>query len=293
MSFRGRLPVLAVAALIAAPAVALAAAASNSQSYPDSTGENPTAPDITSVSVANDDAGALTFTVNVNNRPALTPDMLLLMFIDTVKGKGDPESLGADWAIQLTSGLVSLFEWSGSEYLSAGSQSTLVYSYPPTGPVITVNARELGSPATLGLGVVLGSGVTEDANGEPDFTNFRADLAPDTDKGSYAYDVLTDFSLHIEAFTVGPKPAKAGKSFSAGLALTQSDTTGPVASGTVACKASIAGKPVAVKSRRLRNGVAVCVWVLPKAAAGKQITGSITVTTKGASAKKSFTARVS
>jgi hypothetical protein len=218
--------------------------------------------------------------------------MLLLMFIDTVKGKGDPDSLGADWAIQLTSGLVSLFEWSGSEYVSAGAQSTLMYAYPSTGPVITVNARELGSPATLGLGVVLGSGVTEDANGEPNFTNFRADLAPDIDKGSYEYDVLTEFSLHVEAFTVGPKPAQAGKSFSAGLALTQSDTAGPVASGAVGCRASISGKPVAVKSHRLRNGVAVCVWMLPRSAAGKRITGSITVTTKGTTAKKSFTARV-
>ncbi len=282
-----------LAFLIGVPAIALGAAASNSRSYSDSTGENPTAPDITSVVVSNDDTGALTFKVNVNNRPLLTPDMLLLLFIDTEKGKGDPESLGADWAIQLTSGIVSLFKWSGSDFLSAEAQSSLSYSYPASGPIIRINAGDLGRPEAFDFGVIFGSGITENAQGEADFTNFRTDIAPDQGGGFYTYEVLTQFSLGVAGFSVGPTPAKAGSSFSAGLALIQSDTAGPVAGGAVTCKATIGGAAVPVKAKRLRNGVAACVWSLPKSAAGKQIKGSIAVTTKGVTASKSFTARVS
>ena len=60
------------------PAVALggdARHASNRKSFPDSIGEDPQAPDVTSVTVSNDDTGLITFQINISNRPALTPDM--------------------------------------------------------------------------------------------------------------------------------------------------------------------------------------------------------------------------
>jgi hypothetical protein len=282
-----------LAALVAVPAIALGAAASNSRSFPDSTGENPGAPDITSTTVSNDNVGEITFKINVANRSSLTPDMLLLLFIDTVEGKGDPDSLGADWAIQLTSGIVSLFKWSGADFLSAASQSSLTYSYPASGPVIQVNASDLERPEAFNFGLIFGSGLTENAQGELDFTNFRTDLAPDQGKGFYTYQVLTQFSLDVAAFSVGPKPAKAGKSFSAGLAVIQSDTAGPLKAGAVTCKATISGAAVPVKAKRLRNGVAACVWSLPRGAAGKQVKGSVSVTANGSTASRAFVARVS
>ena len=293
MPSRAIVIVTALVALVLVPAIALGAAASNSRSYTDSTGEDPGAPDVTGVVVSNDDTGVITFKVNVSNRPSLTPDMLLLVFVDTEKGKGDPDSLGADWAIQLTSGIVSLFKWSGSDFLSAASQSSLAYSYPSSGPVIQVNANDLGRPEAFDFGLVFGSGITEDAQGTPNFSNFSADLAPDQGKGFYTYQVLTQFSLAVAGFSVGPTPAKAGKSFSAGLALIQSDTAAPLAAGTVTCKATIGGAAVPVKAKRLRNGVAACVWSLPRGASGKQLKGSVSVTTKGVSASRSFVARVS
>ena len=95
-------------------------AAANSQTFDDSVGEDADAPDITSIAVSNDDAGNITLLVNISNRPALTPDMLLLLFLDTDNNAatGDPDSLGADYAIQLQAGAVGLFQWNGSDYVA-------------------------------------------------------------------------------------------------------------------------------------------------------------------------------
>ena len=105
--------------------------------------------------------------------------------------------------------------------------------------------------------------------------------------------MLTTFSLRVVGFTTGPKPAKAGKTFSAGLAATQSDTAGLVEQGNVTCNARIAGQRVPVKASRVRNGVAACVWSIPKTANRKTIQGTITLTVKGAQIKRGFSQRIS
>jgi len=75
---RSRLAILlALTALVVGVPVALGGSshtAANSQTFPDSIGEDASAPDITSIVVSNDDAGLITFQINVSNRPALTPD---------------------------------------------------------------------------------------------------------------------------------------------------------------------------------------------------------------------------
>ena len=57
--------------------------AANSVTYQDSTGENPAAPDITTIVVSNNDTGMMTFKINIPNRPQLTRDMLIDMLVDT------------------------------------------------------------------------------------------------------------------------------------------------------------------------------------------------------------------
>src|SRR6476646_2591147 len=77
-------------ALAVMPAVAFGDSArhlKNSTTYPDSTGEDAAAPDITSVTVSNDDAGLITLQVNVSNRPTLTADMYFLILLATDKNQ--------------------------------------------------------------------------------------------------------------------------------------------------------------------------------------------------------------
>jgi len=296
---RSRLAILlALTALVVGVPVALGGSshtAANSQTFPDSIGEDASAPDITSIVVSNDDAGLITFQINVSNRPTFTPDMYFLVFIDADNNPstGDTNSVGAEYAIDLEPGAVGLFQWNGTTYAPASSQTSLTYAYASTGPTIHVSAAELGKTKALRFGTLAASGFALDANGNPDTTNEHADLAPDPNHGFYSYPVLTKLVLTVTEFTTSPKPAKAGRTFSVSLAATENDTKGPVASGTVTCPATLAGKRAVAVRHVVANGIATCVWQIPKTAKGRIMRGSITLTLQGAHVTRPFAAHFS
>jgi hypothetical protein len=285
------------AALVALPTAAFGDSsrhAANSVTFQDSTGEDAAAPDVTGIVVSNDDAGSMTFQVNIGNRPALTPDMFMLIFLDTDQNAstGDTNT-GAEYVIQLEPGSVGLFRWNGSDFLAAPSQASLTYAYSPTGATIRINASDFGKPKAFRFATLVASGVTTNTAGEPDFTNIHTDAAPDPGHGLFAYQVLTRLILTVTAFTVSPKPASAGRPFSVSLAANQNDTGGPVQRGTATCAATIALKPVAAVSHVVANGVASCVWRIPKTAKGKLIRGTITLTVQGVQVTRPFLSRIS
>jgi len=291
---RRRTIVLAAAliALVGTPTLAfggLAGTASNAQTYPDTTGEDPAGPDITSLDVSNDDAGAMSFQINVSNRPALTPDMLFFIFIDSIPSEGDRQTFGADYVLQLIPAGIALFKWNGSDYFFESSAAS--YTYSTGGPTMRVGATDLGKPKSISFFVLAVSGITEDANGDPVFTNIHRDFAPNF--GTHIYEVKTTLVLSVANATTSPQPARAGKAFSAALAVTRNDTAGLVLEGTVTCSAKVGGVTIPVKARRLANGVAACSWTLPKTAKGKAIRGTITLTVDGATVTRPFSARIS
>lgn len=286
------------ALLVGMPTAALGGSsrsASNSTTFPDSVGEDANAPDITSVAVSNDDAGNITFQINISNRPALTSDMFVLMFLDTDQNAttGDTGTLGSDYVIELDPGSVGLFQWNGTTYAAASQQTSLTYAYSSAGATIHVSAADLGKTKGFKFGVIAASGAAIDASGNTDFTNVHADNAPDTGHGFFSYQVMTTLVLSVTAFTTSPKPAKAGKPFSASLAANENDTGGPAQGGTVACAATLSFKPIAAASHTLANGIASCVWRIPKTAKGKTIRGTITLTVQGVRVTRSFSAKIS
>jgi hypothetical protein len=284
------------AVLVALPTGALGSAsriATNNQSFPDSTGEDPNAPDITSVNVSNTDAGDITFKVNISNRPTITPDMTVLIYLNTDNNQatGDPNTLGADDVIEVDAGAVGMFQWNGTTYTTAPSQTSLTYAYDATGATVHINASDLGGTKALQFVVEAISGIGTDANGDADFTNAHGDVAPDPGHGLFSYSVLTKLTLKQTAFTTTPKPAKSGARFTASLAATESDTNGPIAKATITCAATDKGKKLPA-THSLANGVASCFWKLPKTAKGTTLHGTITVTVQGTTLKKSFSAKV-
>ena len=291
----------AIAGLALAPAIALgspARTAANSTVYPDSVGEDALAPDITSTTVSNDDTGLITFHIAISNRPALTDDMLIAIILDSDHNPatGDTQGVlglaGSDYLIQLAPGEVNLFKWNGTDYMFT-SAASLVYSYDATGAVIRIKATDLGTPKTLGFAIIALSGIVVDpATGNSDLTNAHRDLSPDPGHGSFTYNVLIKVTLSVVAYTTSPKPVKSGKPFSVGLALNESDTNGPVTRARITCVARIAGKRVQVRSNRLLNGVAVCVWSVPKTAKGKRIQGSIAVVAQAVTVTRTFSLKV-
>jgi len=283
-------------ALAAIPSIASgdsSRAASNTTTFPDSIGEDPSAPDITSVVVSNDDAGLITFQVNISNRPTLTQDMFLLIFVDSDNNAatGDQQAYGADYLIELDPGNVILLQWNGSDYVNSPSQTSLTYAYA-NGATIHISATDLGKTKALRFGAIAFSGYQLGADGNPDFTQLKRDAAPDFGHGLFTYQVLTRLVLTSTAFTVAPRPAKAGRLFSVSLAAKENDTNGPVTAGTVGCAASIAGKRLVATTHALRNGIAVCVWRLPATAKGRVVRGLITLTVQGTSLTRGFSARI-
>ena len=286
---------VAVVVAIVLASLAVGAFAANSQSYPDSLGENPPAPDITSVDVSNDDTGLITWKINISNRPALTQDMLIELYFNTdgSTSTGDPNAFGTDYLIQLTSGQVNLFKWNGSpDYTSAPSQSTLTFAYDATGATIKVNASDLGATKAVSFIVDALSGITIASNGSADFTNAHGDVAPDPGHGTFAYQVLAVLKLSVVSFVTTPKVLHAGGKLSASLAANENDTGGPVTGGTVACVATVAGKRLTATAHAVANGVATCTWKVPAKSKGKTLRGTVTLTVRGATAARSFSAVV-
>jgi hypothetical protein len=302
---RAALLVLAAAAagLLAASPVGNATpskAAANSVTFPDSTGEDPMAPDITTVTVSNDDKGNLTFVVNTPNRPTLTADMLFLLFIDSDANAatGDPTSLGADYALELDGPLggsagIGLFRWDGTDFTSQGvSQSSLVFSYA-NGPTIKLNAADLGATKRFNFGVFAVSGVALLPTGEPDFTNVHIDLAPDSGHGFYSYEVITTPpSLVVKSFSTRPLKPRGGSAYTAILVYARSDGATPSGAGAVTCRATVGGKALKASATTLVGTRATCTWAIPKTGKGKTIRGTITVQSGGLKTSRAFSARV-
>jgi hypothetical protein len=283
---------LGVAALVvgavAVPSLALGSAMSNSKSFGDARGENLLAPDIVGTRVSNTDAGDLRFAITVANRPVFGRDMLIVVFVDTKKG-GDPESNGADYIIQVESGLPLLFRWNGSDFLPPPSDGGLGYRYPSTGPIIELSSSALGSPKTIKFRELVGSGATRNGQGEAVFDNFAVDASPNDDTQGFSFNLVTHLKLNAGKAVISPARPRAGGSVAVVVQVAANDL-GPIASGKVACEATVGGKPIRTRSARAGDGVATCGLTLPAGSKGKQLKGTITVTSGGLTVRRSFSA---
>ena len=275
-----------------------AVAAANSVTFPDSTGEDPAGPDISTVVVSNDDRGNVTFKLNIPNRATLTGDMFVLLPIDTDAnpGSGSPDFGGADYVIELDGPLsgpaaIALFRWDGTDFTSAGvTAATLIFSYA-SGATIKVNASELGATRRFSFSTIVASGVVLLPTGEPDFTNIHFDAAPQ--QGSFTYDVkITPPALVVRSSGSQPVRPKAGGTYTAFAVVARNDGQ-PMQAGTTTCRGTIAGKSLRpTRSGRLAGGRATCVYRIPKTAKGKTIRVTITVTSGGLKAVRTVSARI-
>lgn len=280
----------AVLIAILAPSIAIGASASGQKSYPDGSGENVLAPDIVRTAVTNTDGGDLRFAITLSNRPVFGRDMLVVVFLDTRKG-GDPESDGADYIIQIESGLPLLFRWNGKDFLRPPNDGGLGYRYPASGPIIELSSSALGWPKSFKFRVLAGSGVTRNGQGEPVYTSFKADASPDTGRPPFSYEIATRLRLAAGKAALSPAKPRAGAPLAVVLDVASNDR-GPVTAGTVKCVATIGGAPVAVRSAKVRAGVATCSFVLPAGAKGRRLAGTITVASRGLDVTRAFGATV-
>jgi hypothetical protein len=288
---------LAIAvALVALPTVASAAHSSqtaNSTTFSDSTGEDPAAPDITTIVASNDDAGSITFRVNVPNRPQLTQDIAAFLDIDSDANAatGDPDNFGADHIIQYLLGEAILFKWDGSDYRVSATQASLTSSWA-SGPTFRINASELNNTRRLTFGTLVVSGIVFDqTTGAIDCTNCKRDLAPVI--GFYSYNVMTTRpTLVAKGLKATPRVPVAGRPFTLRLVAARSDTGAVVQNGRVTCVGRVGSARLKAQVQRVQGGAAVCTWNVPGSAKGKSFRGSVSVVFEGLKASQSYAGKV-
>ncbi len=272
--------------------------AANTTTYQDSSGENPSAPDITTLTVSNTDAGLIQFRIAVPNRAQLSQDLLFLLFVDSDANAmtGDPESLGADYVIQIFGGEAAFFRWDGSDYTRRAGDppaTSLIFGYQ-NGLTVTMSAAELGNTKKFGFAVIAISGVGIDpVTGDVDFTNAVADAAPATGAGLYQYEVkITPPTLVVRSLKPTPKNPTAGRSFTLKLVAARSDTNAVVQNGRVTCVGRLGNARLKAQVQRVQGGAATCAWTLPPTAKGKTFRGSVAVVFEGLKASQAYSGKV-
>ncbi len=279
-------------------AAAPAAPAKNSQTYEDSTGETPGAPDITRIVVSNTDAGMITFRINVPNRPQLGQDMLLDLFVDTDfnVATGSPDIPGVDYVIELARGEVNLYKWDGSNFTRRFGDPPAVslrYTYSG-GFTVSISAAELGNTKRFRFYIeVIGGIVVDPVTGDLDFTNALGDAAPGGGAGFFPYTViLAKPTLLVRKVATTPKAPTAGKRFTMTATVARSDTGAVLRSGRVTCVGRAGTQALKAQVARVVNGAVTCTWLIPKKAKGKPFRGSAAVVFEGLRATRSFSARI-
>ena len=295
--------VLAAAVAVALPAAATGAPAStsasarvaaNSTTYQDSVGENPAAPDITTVVASNNDAGIVSIRINIPNRATLTQDMLVVMWIDADNNPqtGDPDSLGADYLLILFRGDLFLGRWNGVDDYGDTPATSLIFSYQ-AGATFTINSSELGNTRRFGFAARVFSGVViDEATQAIDLDNAVSDDAPGA-TGFYNFQLqITPPTLVVRRVTTSPAIARAGRPFTMRMVVARSDTGAAIQNGRVTCVGRAGNARLRAQVARVVGGAATCTWNIPANAKGKRFRGSVTVVFEGLRASSSISRRI-
>src|SRR5919201_2378132 len=296
-----RLGVVVCVAVVAALCLVGLSAASGSEVFTDPAGDSGIAPDITNVSVANDDKGLLTFHVTIANRTALSPDDLIAVLIAT----DDPSPYtglrfdGTNFAVVLdgASG-PSLHEWDG-----VGLDPVLPRPRSVTGSFVggvatlTVRQEDL-APGFPDLSVPIKLQFYAVAVTFAGSEAVAPDRAPP--RNFFAYRVAEPLRVVVTNFAP-KKTVKAGKRLVVLMGEARGDTGAPIAGGDVTCQARLGhgrlrgkGRFVTVKLKSpidgslVRSRNAACSWHVPRDAKGKTIRGTMTITESGVANTRSF-----
>lgn len=259
----------------------------SSATYQDSTGEDPNALDIGTVIVSNDDTGLLTFDVRFVNGSlnAQTDEFFVVINSDRDDSTGEPESDGADWFIGWA-GSPALFKWNGTDFVFAPSMRTLVTMPQPNGLLVKVNAAELGNVTGFDFYVKTYRPNPTDPEGE------YSDWAPEWEMWSYDVKVYVAPVLTATAVRCTPDPPRAGKAMVARTTVTvkRGAVTEPLGTtAKVKATATIGGRKVAgTVLPGYASGKVAVRWLVPAAAKGKVMRGTITVTLEKQSVTRTF-----
>jgi hypothetical protein len=284
-----RLLLLLVAGAITLFAASAASSRSALQSFTDPAGDSGTAADITAVTVDNDAAGNITFSITTN-QATLASDALLLVPIDSDQNPATGQN-GIDFLFALGATGYDFVLWNGTALVDAPN-TTVHVSYSAGVARFVVNKTELGNTAAFNFFVL----AAQISGGNIAAT----DAAPDT--GAYSYSLTAAPPPPPTTTTPPPPPppppptvglgkvALGAAGLHAGqLFLVKDHVTTTAAAVKVSCVVKVSGKAVRVLGAYARaTHTATCSGRAPVGTAGKRLAGTMTVTISGDRDSKTF-----
>ena len=223
--------------------------------------------DITSVSVANNDGGTITFKITSRGETEDDDDLVILIDADRDRTTGDEH--GAEYRIfaDIETSLVE--EASLSRWSAARAQFE------------ELARRDVQASAAANIfRFVLDRHVLGDTDG----FRFAVQLWEVTTLGGMSTDWAPDqgmwaFPIKIATRRLTPTLSTLGgrRSLVARLGLRVSGTRQLLASGRIACTATVAGRRLEIVRRGFVTRRAICVWRLPRRPVGKTVTGRVGV----------------
>jgi hypothetical protein len=244
------------------------------RTYDDNIEDSGNAPDFCAEELVTNDNGTFTMGIHAHNRSGFVAGDSYGVYFDTdlnpVTGGG---GVGAEYEITFTGPRAQLLRWNGTIFDPATASPVPLAWLPEYGPAMVFKRAAIGNPTGFNFVLISGNGVD-------------SDRAPDS--GSWQYTVRP-FTLKLTSFSVGP--ARAGKAVTARAVVLRSDFGVRLDKGAIRCAAKLSAHALAGKGK-FAGGRVVCTWRLPKTARGRRLSGSVSVTFQGATAKRGFSERV-
>jgi hypothetical protein len=281
------LGVTALACAIVAPSVGAGRSITAPPSTnADPTGDSGTAPDITQVSVTNDDHGQYTFTISFATPYGSTTGIVIFLDTDVNATTGDPETHGADYVLvdDRASQASELAFWGPSGWERAQSKTmSVTVGSDLKSVVLSLNKSDLNGVTSFNYIVV-------SYEGNADSGNFDVALSG---TGSFQYTLQTVFTL-LDGGTHADVP-KAGGAWTIGMLAVRSDTGKSVGSeGVISCNAHAGSTPLLLRTKAFvtpasgQGAVASCTFAVPKRLKGAALSGTLTVRDGSQSVSEAF-----
>ena len=274
---------VALASLVGAAVAASSAGAITAPpvSFSDPSGDAGTAPDITGVSVTNDDRGTYTITLTFANPYGAAAGAAL--FLDTDQNASTGDKYGAEYLFENdhASHTFDLAVWGNGTWQSTSETTAgVTVANDNMSIAFSVNKSEIGNATKFNFFVV-----TIDGDG----STGHLDDAP-SGNGDFTYNAQTVFTLSLG--TTHDGAAKAGGTWTVSMSAVRSDTNTAVGSeASIACSAKEGSKKLTVVKRSFVGTSAVCTFRVPKTPKHASVQASVSVTDTGETLTKGFVAK--
>lgn len=248
--------------------------------FTDPAGDAAGGPDLIEVGVANDAFSRVGFTIRIAGGKALQADGVIVLGFDADRNPATGAE-GIDYMLFVDGErYTGLLAWDGTQWVESPSSTLKTYWWGDT-VLLALDRSELGNSSAFTFVVLAGTFAGEE-------------FVPSDDSGGvWAYtSIAKTFGMATGSVVVVTKGgAKAGKPFVVGYVFGRTDSPEPATAPKTTCVATLAGKRIPARVAQ-DSETASCRVTLPATAKGKVLKLTLTTTSGGKSATKSYTTKV-